>query len=183
MENTVDFLKGLLMDDGNSENWVMWKHIMQGKTHCPDCLVMDRCWFAERNSPPKRLHDYCHCIKIPIPYDWVLDYAEAVSAYSKFDPFLFDVNGKYKHGKNIMFESWGYTVDDSAWLQKELEEQAIYKYISGDYALGKLDKNGQRIDIRIDLDRKDKPGSVSFISGWMVKPDGKIRLNTPYGGQ
>ena len=42
-----------------------------------------------------------------------------------------------------MFESWGYTVADSAWLQKELEEQALYKYISGVYTLGKLDKNGQ----------------------------------------
>ena len=81
------------------------------------------------------------------------------------------------------FESWGYTVADSAWLQRELEEQALYKYISGDYTLGKLDKNGQRINIRIELERKDSPGTVGFISGWMVYPNGLIKLNTPYGGK
>lgn len=178
-----DFLKGFLPDEDTSGKWVVWKHIAQGKTHCPDCLVMDKCWFARKSSPNAPLHPYCHCVKIPIPYDQVLAHAEATSAYSKYDPYLFDVKGAYGHGKNKAFESWGYTVADSAWLQKELEEQALYKYISGDYTLGKLDKNGQRIDIRIELDRKDKSGSVSFLSGWMVYPDGQIKLNTPYGGK
>ena len=49
--------------------------------------------------------------------------------------------------------------------------------------LGKLNEKGQRINIRIDLDRKDRAGSVSFISGWMVQPNGTLKLNTPYGGK
>lgn len=26
-------------------------------------------------------------------------------------------------------------------------------------------------------------GDVSFVTGWMVKPNGQIKLNTPYGGK
>ena len=72
-----------------------------------------------------------------------------------------------------MFEVWGYDKADSEMLQRVFEKQAIEKYIQGQYALGKLNEQGQRIN-------NDK--MVSFISGWMVYPNGKIRLVTPYGG-
>lgn len=178
-----DFLKGFLPDGDASEKWVVWKHITQGKTHCPDCLVMDKCWFARKSSPNAPLHPYCHCVKIPIPYDQVLAHAEATSAYSKYDPYLFNRDKRYPHSKEKMFESWGYTIEDAEWLQKEVEEQALHKYISGDYTLGKLNDKGQRINIRIELERKSGSGSVSFLSGWMVQPNGQIKLNTPYGGK
>ena len=29
----------------------------------------------------------------------------------------------------------------------------------------------------------DGSGDVSFITGWMVLPNGKLKLNTPYGGK
>ena len=64
-----------------------------------------------------------------------------------------------------------------------MERQALEKYTAGDYEFGKLDKNGQRIDIRITIPRKDGTGAVSFVTGWMVQPNGRIRLNTPYGGK
>ena len=113
----------------------------------------------------------------------MVDEAAAKSAYSKFDPYLFDPEGTYKHTKNKMFESWGYTVEDSLYLQAEMERQAWYKYISGQYKLGKLDHNGQRISIRVELERKNDPRKVSLETGWMVYPDGRIQLNTPYGGK
>ena len=91
-----------------------------------------------------------------IPYSDVLNNADAESAYSKFVPFLFN---------------------------REMEEQALYKYVTGEYKLGKLDKHGQHISIRIELERKNGTGTVSFISGWMVEANGKIRLATPYGGK
>ena len=109
--------------------------------------------------------------------------AVAKSDYSKFDPYLFDPNNFYKHGKNKMFENWGYTIDDAKWLQEQIEKQALKKYIKGDYVLGKLNKDGQRISIRIEIPRKDTGISVSFITGWMVYPNGHIQLNTPYGGK
>lgn len=67
-------------------------------------------------------------------------------------------------------------------LQRVFEKQAIEKYIQGQYELGKLDEQDQRINIRIRLERKNNDETVSFISGWMVYPNGKIRLVTPYGG-
>ena len=120
---------------------------------------------------------------MPLPYSLVLNHANARSAYSKFDPYLFDPENVYKHGKTKAFESWGYTVEDAAWLQGEIEQQALYKYISGEYSLGRLNKDGQRINIRIEIERKDGSGTVSFVSGWMVLPNGTIKLNTPYGGK
>lgn len=39
------------------------------------------------------------------------------------------------------------------------------------------------MDIMIELPRRDKVGMVTFVSGWMVEPNGKLKLNTPYGGK
>ena len=61
------------------------------------------------------------------------------------------------------------------------EKQGRKKYIAGEYTLGKLDLWGQRISIRIELQRRDTNDTISFNTGWMLKPGGKIVLNTPYG--
>lgn len=181
-----EFLRGFLKgsdDHDSTAKWVEWKHISKGKTHCKTCLTLDGCWFEANEQPDSPLHPYCHCVTKKVPYTRVVDEAAAKSAYSKFDPYLFDPQGTYKHKKNKLFESWGYTVEDSPWLQAEMEQQALYKYVSGQYSLGKLDSNGQRISIRMELERKNGSGTVSFESGWMVYPDGRIQLNTPYGGK
>ena len=114
---------------------------------------------------------------------FVLANAAANSNYTKFDPYLFDPENVYQHGKNKAFENWGYTVKDAKWLQGEIERQAREKYVSDKYTLGKLDIRGQRINIRVTLPRKDGSGDVSFITGWMVLPNGKLKLNTPYRGK
>lgn len=80
-----------------------------------------------------------------------------------------------------MFELWGYSIIDSEELQQEFIQQAEKAYSTGNYVLGRLDDFGQRIDIEIKLKRKDKEGYVTFQSGWMVYPNGKIYLITPYG--
>ena len=64
-------------------------------------------------------------------------------------------------------------------MQAECEKQALEKYVNGNYDLGKLDKYGQRISIRISIPRKDTGEMVSYITGWMVQQNGKIKLNTP----
>ena len=92
-------------------------------------------------------------------------------------------DNKYSRGKEKLFAQWGYTIEDAKWLQAEIEKQGRNKYISGDYTLGKLDLWGQRINIRIELQRRDTNDTISFNTGWMLKPDGKIVLNTPYGGK
>lgn len=82
-----------------------------------------------------------------------------------------------------MFESWGYSIIDSENLTQEFMQQAKLAYMAGEYILGTLDQYGQRISIVITLPRRNGTGAVSFVSGWMVYPDGKIILTTPYGGK
>ena len=164
-------------------SWIQWTHHSEGKTHCDECLKLDGCWFLEGKSPTWLHHPFCHCTLEPIDYAVVLMDATTYSEYSKFDPYLFDPDNVYKHGKNRAFESWGYTVADARWLQAEIEKQALEKYIAGDYTLGKLNKYGQRINIKVTIQRKGGTSEVSFTTGWMVKPNGKLKLNTPYGGK
>lgn len=173
----------LVVKQSVGPGWVRWVHRPQGKTHCEPCLKLDGRLFVRGKSPPCPHHLNCHCILEPVDDTEVLSCAEAYSDYRNFDPYLFDPSGSYGHGKNEAFESWGYFISDSPWLQKEFERQALEKYLSGEYALGKLDKYGQRISIRVTIPRKRGDGSVSFITGWMVEPNGKLRLTTPYGGK
>ena len=123
-------------------SWVQWTHHSEGKTHCEECLMLDGCWFQEENAPSCPHHPYCHCTLDPIPYAVVLMNTTSYSDYSKFDPYLFDPENTYRHGKNRAFESWGYSASDSTWLKNQSEKQALEKYLSGDYMLGKLDRRG-----------------------------------------
>ena len=164
-------------------SWVKWVHISQGESHCETCLRLDGCWFSEDNTPKIPQHPHCHCNLEPIDFELVEEKAVSHCDYSKFDPYLFDPEDFYQHGKQKMFESWGYTIEDSMWLKKECEKQALEKYKKGDYKLGKLNEHGQRISIRITIPRKNNNDFVSFITGWNVHPNGKITLNTPLGGK
>lgn len=118
-----------------------------------------------------------------VSYFDVLTKSGAACHYSKIDPYLFDPDNFYKHGKSYMLERWGYSVKDSHYLKEEIEKQGLNKYIKGDYQLGLLNKYGQRISIRIEIPNKTQGGTVSFITGWMVHANGQITLNTPYGGK
>lgn len=173
----------LVRKTDDSPGWVRWTHHAEGKTHCEECLMLDGCWFREDNAPPCPHHPSCHCTLDPIDPAVVRVCATAKSEYSKFDPYLFDPENFYKHGKNKAFESWGYTIADSQWLKDEIEKQALEKYTAGEYQLGKLDQNGQRINIRVTISRRLGSESVSFVTGWMIMPNGKLKLNTPYGGK
>ena len=90
---------------------------------------------------------------------------------------------KNNKSKKQLFELWGYYIMDSEYLRQEFIKQVKLAYSVGDYELGKSDKYGQRINIVIKLKRKETNEYVSFVSGWMVYPNGKIALTTPYGGK
>lgn len=141
------------------------------------------CYFLFSNAPIWPHHEKCHCTLEAIDFSVVQRNAKANSNYRKFDPYLFNTNGMYFHGKEKLFEQWGYTKEDAKWLQAEMERQAREKYVAGEYELGKLDIFGQRIKIVIEIPRKQGEGTVTFVSGWMVESDGKLKLNTPYGGK
>lgn len=163
--------------------WIQWVHRNLSSSHCEECLKLHKCWFFIKKTPKWPHHLFCHCILEDIPYNDVLSKSASDCPYSKFDPYLFDPENTYKHGKNKAFESWGYSIDDSEWMKEEMEKQGLKKYIAGEYTLGKLNERGQRISIRVEIPRKDKGETVSFITGWMVYPNGYIQLTTPYGGK
>lgn len=184
MKKIKEFITALKKAAGlTGTKWVVWEHIQVGKSHCETCLKLNKCWFIEEKKPKLPQHFLCHCTTKPISYTDVVNFATSNSDSSKFDPYLFNRGMAYSHNKQKLFESWGYTIDDADWLQKTIEEQGVEKYINGDYDLGLLNKYGQRINIRVEIPRKDKEGTVSFLTGWMVCPNGRIQLNTPYGGK
>ncbi len=178
-----------------NSGWVQWIHegtnpamtstektfnialsILSLGKHCAMCMNINGCCFPRNNMPEYPLHPNCHCKLMPIDRVW----ATAECPIGKFENYIFSpVENK---GKKELFESWGYAKIDSTWLQQEFERQAREKYESGNFKLGKLDNHGQRINIEIELPRKDRIGTVKFISGWMVYPNGKIQNTTPYGG-
>ena len=179
-----EFLKGLWGKSvSKSQDWVKWVHRNLSENHCPECLVLDGCWFAGDNHPRHPHHPYCHCVLEDLPKSVVEKKATAYAAYAKFDPYLFNTKGKEEHHKEEMSKSWGYDVNDSAYLKNEVENQGLKNYIAGNYKLGVLNKYGQRISIRIEIPNKNTGDTVSFIAGFMVCPNGKIRLTTPYGGK
>ena len=161
-------------------DWVKWKHISEGLTHCPVYLKLDKCWFVDDAKPLLPQHPHCHCIVESISTDRVEKEANAECRISKFEGYIF--NPKYDYnGKRKLFEGWGYDIMDSEWLQKEFERQALEKYIRGEYVLKKLDKEGQRIDVEVKLPDRNKNRVITVISGWMIRPSGQITLNTPLG--
>lgn len=144
--------------------------------HCSICLNLNGCSFPERNMPSYPLHPGCHCETKLVPEVKV----KGKCIIEKFTDYIFNYN-KNK-GKKSLFEDWGYDIMDSEWLKSEFIRQAEEKYADSNFKLGKLDGYGQRLSIEITLPRKNRSGTVSFISGWMVYPDGVIQLATPYGG-
>lgn len=161
------------------KNWIEWK-LSQSGLHCLMCMVLDGCWFNKSLMPALPLHDKCHCISSAIP----TPNQDAVSAncpIEKFTGYIFSDDWNIKTGKKDLFEYLGFTIKDSEMLKKEFEKQARKCYANGEYKLGLLNFYGQRISIEIVIERENSE-PARFMSGWMVKPNGKITLNTPLGG-
>lgn len=163
--------------------WVEWKHISMGKTHCPTCLKLDKCWFLKANMPMLPQHEYCHCTAVPKSTRTVLAQAKTTSPIQKFTEYLFNADNPQNRGKADLFEGWGYDISDSEWMVEESQRQAREKYIAGDYTLGKLDKEGQRIHIQMTIPDKATGEMRVFRTAWMARPNGELVLATPYGAK
>ncbi len=91
--NTEDYL----------QNFQKWVHNPTGLVHCFTCLKLNGCWFIDNNRPECPQHPSCHCFLEVLSYDEVLNKAKSISEYSKFDPYLFNTENKYSHGKEKLF--------------------------------------------------------------------------------
>ena len=178
-----------------STTWVQWAHegtkpaetnlekstyaliSKLSKKHCAMCLNLNGCCFVKEKSPKQPLHPNCHCDLFEIPSITV----KADCPIEKITDYIF--SDTKNNGKKYLFESWGYSIMDSEELKNEFEKNACLTYSVGEYDLGKLNEYGQRISIKIKLKRKNSTEFVYFLSGWMVYPNGKIVLTTPFGGK
>lgn len=119
------------------------------------------------------LHENCDCRKKNVSYLRVKNKARAECDLRKFTEYVFkDLEGS--KGKNRIFHSLGFDIDDSSFLQKEFCRQAVSRYLNGDYLLNSLDRHGQRLSIKIILK------GAAFYSGWRLCPEGEIKNITPF---
>ena len=175
-------------------NWVKWVHegtkpadtsaeksanVLIGaiSKHCAMCLNLNGCCFVVDKIPKLPLHHKCHCYTTEIsPIT-----AKTECPIEKFTKYVFVPS--LIDDKKQLFELWGYDIMDSQYLQQEFIKQAKLAYSVGEYELGLLNEYGQRISIEIRLKKKNKNEYTTFVSGWMVYPNGRIVLTTPYGGK
>ena len=68
--------------------WIKWVHRNLSENHCPECLMLDGCYFLKEKAPTHPHHPFCHCLLNPISYGTILKNAKAVSDYSKYDPYF-----------------------------------------------------------------------------------------------
>jgi len=105
-----------------------------------------------------------------------------VAPVEKFYDYIFKPGAT--HGKDHVFRSLEYSRSDAELLSDLYVFQASLKYAAQDYTLGKADEYGQRINIIIELTGLGDLSSNSsyIISGWMIRSDGSLTLNTPFSG-
>lgn len=139
--------------------------------HCKKCSALDGCYLLETNRPAQPLHLNCDCQRKDVLFNKVQKQITANCPLIKFTNYIFK-----NKAKKILFESWGFTVQDSNMLKEIIEIQACENYKKGNYVLKLLDEFGQRLAIPVNLD------GHKFYSGWLLCPEGLIRNATPFGG-
>ena len=106
-----------------STQWIEWTHRQIGITHCKVCEILNKCWFDDLLKPPLPHHHNCHCIKQLISKPIPEITSRAVCDIRKFNEYIF--SEKYAwNGKKTLFESLGFTINDSENLKSEFERQA-----------------------------------------------------------
>ncbi len=168
----------------NKNNWFrkLMRNLLAKFGHCLICTVLDGCYFVKWNMPKNEvpntdglLHPRCDCQTQNVEFSKVKLKSFANCSIDKFQKYIF---GEYSKGKKELFETWGYTIDNTNGLIEEYCKQAKENYLQGNYKLKKLDKYGQRLAIPITLDN-----GKSFYSGWMLYPEGELQNTTPFGGR
>ena len=131
--------------------------------------------FNKLNMPRMPQHENCHC-KVKTILEPLQGKISAECKIQKFSNYVF--SSKYEsNGKIKLFIIMGYGIQDSEYLKNEFEKQAKIEYSKSNYILRNLDKYGQRVNIPIVLENNNK--KYTILSGWVVRPNGKLELVTP----
>ena len=128
------------------DDWIEW--IAQPNDWQDACDKFNGCYFIVKQMPKYKQHPRCQCwlnkIAKLIPYIT----ENATCDIRKFAEYVFDE--EKSKGKKELFEGWGYTIEDSEYLQQLYISQAIqpvieikqedFRVISGSVADQKLVK-------------------------------------------
>lgn len=171
-EKLLRFFLSLKQDD-----WVKW--IALPNDFQDDCDKFNGCYFIVKQMPKYTQHPNCKCrlkkIAKPIPNIT----AKANCDIRKFTEYVF--SDKYDDGKKELFENWGYSIQDSAYLQYLYTSEAIQKYCDGEYIFRGTNQFCPLIEITLELPLKNGK-SQSIKTGWILLPKGEIKLATPFSG-
>ncbi|MCM1194778.1 MAG: hypothetical protein NC332_02470 [Firmicutes bacterium] len=126
--------------------------------------------------PKYPLHYNCHCWLMPTDNIQF----KATCEMGKFESYAFKL--REKDDKSGLFSGWGYDKIDAKNLINEYCRQAQEKYSKGEFTLFELKDYGQIININITLNKKNSLETITIKSGWMVYPDGEIKLTTVFAG-
>ena len=159
------------------DGWVKW--IAQWNDWQDDCDKFNGCYFNVKQMPQHPQHYHCQCRLEEIPKPIPNVTARATCDIRKFTGYVF--NEEKNKGKKKLFEGWGYTIEDSAYLQQLYIEQALQKYCDGQYALKGTNGYAVSIEIVIDIQTPYK-GIIHIKTGWVLLPNGEIKLSTPFSG-
>ncbi len=153
------------------DDWVQWI-AQENDWH-------DDCYFIVKQMPEYPQHIKCQCrlkkIDKPIPNVT----ATAQCDIRKFTEYVF--HETKNRGKKAVFESWGYRINDGAYLQNLFISQALQKYCNGNYVYKGTNEYSAKIEIVIDISTKDGR-SLHIKSGWSLNKKGEIKLLTPFSG-
>lgn len=141
---------------------------------CALCVALNDTVFRNDNKPIY-YHPYCKCKNKKYElHDIKLDFP-----MSKIKGYLFKDQAK----KELM-ESMGYDISYAEYVYEIIADNAKRKFLRGDYKLGTLNCNGQKLNIVLELEgKKDKKGRLyRFKTGWTAYPNGCLHNNTPFGG-
>ncbi len=161
----------------NDDDWVEW--IARENDWQDNCDKYNGRYFIVKQMPKYPQHIYCQCrlnkIAKPIPNET----AKATCNSEKFSEYIFhEANNR---GKKALFESWGYTIQDSEYLKNLFTSQAVEKYCNGNYIFKGTNDYSTKIEIIIDIKAKDGR-TLHIKTGWSLNPKGEIKLTTPFSG-
>ena len=172
---TEKLLKNFLLL--KKDDWIKW--IAQPNDWQDDCDKFNGCFFIVKQMPKYPQHTNCQCSleKITQPIPNVT--AKATVDVRKFTDYVF--SDKYNDGKKELFETLGYTIKDSSYLQQLFITQALQKYCNGEYIFKGTNNYSVRLEIIIDINTPQK-GLLHIKTGWVLLPNGEIKLSTPFTG-
>ena len=163
--------RGIPDDDGITRELVR-KSIEE--RHCLVCTSMDACFYPRNNMPVLPQHEGCDCYVKTINYAKVKNLAQVNFPIGKLTNYIFNETNLNNKGKAKLFKLWGFSIEDSNYIQDSLSTQALKSYLRGDFVIKGNNGYGTLIKITVNLNGR------TWGTGWIVQPQGKIKNVTPY---